>query len=177
MQRELAVVGRVRTAIGTWGKNKVDRMTVTIGRGTTSQQRRESAAERLSAMSAALEAFDADLAARPPGSTGVLDLYGLRRVARALLPLALDDPTFDVTASVGSTGAAVRVHHAEGSGPTARLILESGPKHARTDEREPAVEPPQAGASPPSPVAWELAELLRRGWGRGQVAQGEQAPR
>jgi hypothetical protein len=127
-------------------------------------------------MSVALEAFDADLAARPPGSTGVLDLYGLRRVARALLPLALDDPTFDVTATVGSTGAAVRVHHAEGSGPTVRLILESGPKHARTDEPPPIVEEPPAGG-PPSPVAWELAELLRRGRGRGQVDRGEQAPR
>jgi hypothetical protein len=129
-------------------------------------------------MSAALEAFDADLAARPPGSPGVLDLYGLRRVARALLPLALDDPTFDVTATVGSTCAAVRVHHPEGSGPRARLILESGPKHARTEEPSPVVEEPPDEAGPSSPVAWELAEMLRRGrLGRGQVGRAERAPR
>ena len=86
-------------------------MTVTVGRGTTSQQRRESVAERLSAMGAVLDAFDADLAALPLGAIGVLDLYGLRRIVRALLPLAVDDPTFDVTVTVGPTGAAVRVHH------------------------------------------------------------------
>jgi hypothetical protein len=150
-------------------------MTVTIGRGTT-QQRRESAAERLSAMSAALEAFDADLAARPPGSTRVLDLYGLRRVARALLPLALDDPTFDVTATVGS--AAVRVHHPDGEGPVVRLV-ESGPRHAKPVEPPPVVPPPVVAepsteALPSSsPVAWELAELLRR----GQVGRGERGAR
>ena len=143
-------------------------MTVTIGRGITSQQRRESAAERLSAMSAALEAFDADLAAWPSGSTGVLDLYGLRRVARALLPLALDDPTFDVTATVGSAGAAVRVHHPAGHGPTARLIIGSGPKHAQPVDQPPDAGPPpvvdpSAAESGPSPAARELAELLRRG--------------
>jgi hypothetical protein len=116
----------------------------------------------------------------------VLDLYGLRRVARALLPLALDDPTFDVTATVGSTGAAVRVHHPEGAGPTARLVLTSGPKHARVDEPTPVVDAPPVVDEPPveagPPVAWELAELLRRGRvghrpaDRGQ-GRGGQAPR
>jgi hypothetical protein len=145
-------------------------MTVTVGRGITSQQRRESAAERLSAMSAALDAFDADLAARPPGSLGVPDLYGLRRVARALLPLALDDPMFDVTVTAGSMGAAVRVHHPDGRGPTVRLVVESHPKHAKPVEPAPVVEPPEP--SPSSPVAWELAELLRRGHvGRGELGR------
>ena len=140
-------------------------MTVTMGRATTSQQRRESAAERLSAMGAVLEAFDSDLAARPLGAIGALDLYGLRRIVRALLPLALDDPTFDVTVNVAETGAAVRVHHADDLGPTARLVAvgrpESAPAERPPAERPPAESPPVE--SPPSPVAWELAELLRRG--------------
>ena len=101
-------------------------MTVTVGRGTTSQQRRESVAERLSVMGAVLDAFDADLAALPLSSIGVLDLYGLRGIVRALLPLAVDDPTFDVTVTVGPTGAAVHVLHQPGVGPTARLVAGPG---------------------------------------------------
>jgi hypothetical protein len=131
-------------------------MTVTAGRGTTTRQRRESVAERLSAMEAVLEEFDADLVARPPATTRALDLYGLRRIVRALLPLALDDPTFDVTVTVGPTGAAVRVHHAADLGPTVRLVSGSAVD-------APSAESPPAEAAPPSPVAWELAELLRRG--------------
>ena len=75
---------------------------------------------------------------------------------RALLPLALDDPTFDVTVTVGPTGAAVRVHHAADLGPTVRLVTGSAVD-------DPPAESPPAEAAPPSPVAWELAELLRRG--------------
>jgi hypothetical protein len=137
------------------GRNKVEFMTVTVGRGTTSQQRRESVAERLSVMGAVLDAFDADLAALPLSSIGVLDLYGLRGIVRALLPLAVDDPTFDVTVTVGPTGAAVHVEHRAGLGPTARLVAGPG-----------VVGPPSENApseNAPSPVAWELAELLRRG--------------
>ena len=126
-------------------------MTVTIGRGTTSQQRRESAAERFSVMAAVLDAFDADVAARPPTHIGALDGSRLRRVVRALLPLALDDPTFDVTVTAGPTGVAVRVHHPAGLGAVAGLV--AGPD----------AEQSQAAESAPSPVAWELAELLRRG--------------
>jgi hypothetical protein len=134
-------------------------MTVTLGRGTTSQQRRESVAERLSAMGAVLDAFDADLAALPVSAIGALDLYGLRGIVRVLLPLAVDDPTFDVTVTVGPTGAAVHVQHQAGLGPTARLV--AGPGVADPPESAPAESPP--AESPPAPVAWELAELLRRG--------------
>ena len=132
-------------------------MTVTVGRGTTSQQRRESAAERFSVMSAVLDAFDADVAARPPTDIGALDGSRLRRVVRALLPLALDDPTFDVTVTAGPTGVAVRVHHPPGMGLVARLVSGSDAEHPS------AVEHPPAAESAASPVAWELAELLRRG--------------
>ncbi len=132
-------------------------MTGTVGRATTSQQRRESVAERLSAMAAVLDAFDADLAARLPCSVDALDPAGLRAVVRALLPLALDDPAFDVTATVGPAGAAVRVWHQAGPGPTARLVAGPG-----VDDAPSAAAPPTA-ASPSSPVARELAELLRRG--------------
>lgn len=131
-------------------------MTVTIGRGTTSQQRRESAAARFSVMEAVLEAFDAEVAARTPTHVGALDGSRLRRVVRALLPLALDDPTFDVTVTAGPTGVAVRVHHPAGLGPVARLVSSDA-------EHPPAAGHPPAAESAASPVAWELAELLRRG--------------
>jgi hypothetical protein len=147
------------------GRNKVEFMTVTVGRGTTSQQRRESVAERLSAIGAVLDAFDADLAALPLSSIGVLDLYGLRGIVRALLPLAVDDPTFDVTVTVGPTGAAVHVQHQAGLGPTARLVGGPGVDDPRSESR-PSESPPsesRPSESSPSPVAWELAELLRRG--------------
>jgi hypothetical protein len=107
-------------------------------------------------MAAVLDAFDADVAARPPTHTGALNGSRLRRVVRALLPLALDDPTFDVTVTAGPTGAAVRVHHPAGLGPVARLMPDAAAE-------QPAVEPPPAAESAASPVAWELAELLRRG--------------
>ena len=135
-------------------------MTVTVGRGTTSQQRRESAAERFSVMSAVLDAFDADVAARPPTHVGALDTSRLRRVVRALLPLALDDPTFDVTVTVGPTGAALHVQHQAGLGPTARLG--AGPGVDGPPSESPPSGSPVSG-SPASPVAWKLAELLRRG--------------
>jgi hypothetical protein len=144
-------------------------MTITVGRGTTSQQRRESAAERFSVMAAVLDAFDADVAARPPTHVGALDRSRLRRVVRAMLPLALDDPTFDVTVTAGSTGVAVRIHHPAGLGPVARLVSGSAaehppaPEHPPAAEHHPAVEHPPAAESAASPVAWELAELLRRG--------------
>jgi hypothetical protein len=138
-------------------------MTVTIGRGTTSQQRRESAAERFSVMGAVLDAFDADVAARPPTHNGALDGSRLRRVVRALLPLALDDPTFDVTVTAGPTGVAVRVHHPAGLGPVARLVSGSDAEHPPAVQHPPAAEHSPAAESAASPVAWELAELLRRG--------------
>lgn len=133
-------------------------MTATIGRGTTSQQRRESAAERFSVMAAVLDAFDADVAARPPTHIGALDGSRLRRVVRALLPLVLDDPTFDVTVTAGPTGVAVRVHRPGGLGPVARLVSGSDAELAPAAEQSPK---PEGAAA--SPVAWELAELLRRG--------------
>ena len=108
-------------------------------------------------MAAVLDAFDADVAARPPTDIGALDGSRLRRVVRALLPLALDDPTFDVTVTAGPTGVAVRVHHPAGMGLVARLVSGSDAEHP------PAVEHPPAAESAASPVAWELAELLRRG--------------
>lgn len=136
-------------------------MTVTVGRGTTSRQRRESVAERLSAITAALDAFDADLAAHPRCWGRALDLGRLRGIVRVLLPMALDDPTFDVTVTVGPSGAAVRVQHVAGGGPTARLVTER--------RAEPAVEPvtspvprPRAAARPAT-AARELADLLRQG--------------
>lgn len=109
-------------------------------------------------MAAVLDAFDADVAARPPTHISTLDGSRLRRVVRALLPLVLDDPTFDVTVTAGPAGAAVRVHHPGGPGPVARLVSRSDAEPA------PAVEqPPEAEGVAPSPVARELAELLRRG--------------
>lgn len=143
------------------GQNKVDVMTVTVGRRTTSRQRRESVAERLSAMAAVLEAFDADLAARPPEQTGALDRGRLRGIVRALVALAVDDPAFDVTVTVAPTGAAVRVHHPAGVGPAVRFVTAPGAGQPVRPVSEAGAVPPPAG--PPAPVARELAELLRRG--------------
>jgi hypothetical protein len=70
---------------------------------------------------------------------------------RAAAAAGSDDPTFDVTVTAGPTGVAVRVHHPAGLGPVAGLV--AGPD----------AEQSQAAESAPSPVAWELAELLRRG--------------
>ena len=110
-------------------------------------------------MGAVLDAFDA-LAALPLSAIGVLDLYGLRGIVRALLPLAVDDPTFDVTVTVGPTGAAVRVRHPAGLGPAARLVAGPGVDDPPS-QSSPSESPPSE--SPASPVAGELAELLRRG--------------
>ena len=142
------------------GRNKVEYMTVTVGRGTMSQQRRESVAERLSAIGAVLDAFDADLAALRLSAIGALDLYGLRGIVRALLPLAVDDPTFDVTVTVGPTGAAFHDQLQAGLGRTAGPV--AGPGVDGPPSESPPSESPPSG-SPASPVAWKLAELLRRG--------------
>ena len=104
-----------------------------------------------------LDTFDADVTARPPTQIGAQDLYRLRGVVRALLPLALDDPTFDVTVTGGPTGVAVRIHHPADLGLVARIVAGSAA------EDPPALGTPPARESAASPVAWELAELLRRG--------------
>lgn len=108
---------------------------------------------RLSAVTAVLEAFDAHVAGLPPGSVDGADLPRLRRVVRALLPLASDDPAFDVTTTVGATGVAVRVHHSAERGLTARIVVG-------------APDRPVAAAAAAEPagsyVVGELAELLRR---------------
>jgi hypothetical protein len=142
-------------------------------------------AERLSAITAALDAFDADLAAQPGSWRQAVDLGRLRGIVRALLPMALEDPTFDVTVTVGPAGTAVRVQHVAGGGPTARLVRERpgerpvGPGGGRhRDSREPAVEVPAVPVAPVEPAApaagataaRELADLLRQG-GR-QAGQG-----
>jgi hypothetical protein len=98
-------------------------------------------------MAAVLDAFDADVAARPPTHVGALDRSRLRRVVRAMLPLALDDPTFDVTVTAGPTGVAVRVHHrpAWAGGPArVRIGAEHPPaastrrlEHPRRESRRP----------------------------------------
>lgn len=145
-------------------------MTVTVGRGTTSRQRRESVAERLSAITAALDAFDADLAAHPRSWRQALDPGRLRAIVRVLLPMALEDPTFDVTVTVGPAGTAVRVQHTAGGGPTARLVPGPGePGGGRhRNPRDVAVEVPAAPAVPVAAAsgataARELADLLRQG--------------
>ena len=138
-------------------------MTVTVGRGTTSRQRRESVAERLSAITAALDAFEADLAAHPRSSRQALDLGRLRGIVRVLLPMALEDPTFDVTVTVEHEGVAVRVHHLPGGGPAARLVTERPAEPA--PEPPPAVAAAPAAAPTPAPAtaARALADLLRHG--------------
>ena len=121
-------------------------MTVTVGRGTTSQQRRESAAVRFSAMAAVLlDTFDADITARRRRPRiGAQDLYRLRGVVRALLPLALDDPTFDVTVTGGPTGVAVRIHHPAGLGLVAGLVAGSAAEHPPAPGHPPGSRAPQS---------------------------------
>ena len=131
-------------------------MTTTIGRWRTSQERRDSATERVSAVSAVLDTFDVHFAAPAGPSAGTVDPSALRRVVRVLLPLALDDPTFDVTVTLGSTGSGVRLHHAPGVGPTVELV--------ESVTRAPQVHPDRSTAPEPAPgVVSELADLLRRG--------------
>lgn len=133
-------------------------MSVTIGRRAASQQRRESVGQRMSVVSSVLDAVDAQVAALAPGTVESVDADGLRRVVRALLPLALDDPTFDVTVTRGSTDVAVRVHHREGHGVVAEVVAGSAARRP-----DPGPEPPEA-VRPVSPgVAAELATLLRNG--------------
>ena len=130
-------------------------MGATIGTASTRRQRHESASGRVSAVAAVLDVFDAHVAELPPGSVPEADVTGLRRVVRAVLPLALADPAFDLTSTLGATGAAVRVHHDAEHGLTARIV----PAAAAPDE-EP--DPPRAAAEPAgSQVVGELAELLR----------------
>jgi hypothetical protein len=129
-------------------------MTATRGTHSTRRQRHESVNGRLAALRGVLDQFDAHLAEQPPAVTDAVDVPALRRVVRALLPLALDDPTFDVTSTIGTSSVAVRVHHCPDRGMTARIVtLAPGPQRRPDAE---AVEP--AG----SHVVGELAELLRR---------------
>ena len=131
-------------------------MTTTIGRWRTSQQRRDSASERAAAATAVLEAFDGDVAVLPPDVARAVDPSALRRVVRALLPLVLDDPGFDVTVTVGLTDLGVHVHHDPDAGPTARVVATAG-------RRDGGTAGPAAPVSSSSDVAAELAGLLRRG--------------
>ena len=128
-------------------------MTATRGTQATRRQRHESASGRLAALRAVLDQFDVHLAEQPPEAPGAADSSALRRVVRALLPLALDDPAFDVTSTVG--GVAVRVHHCPDRGATA-LVVPGAPRPQRGPTDAEAPEP--AG----SQVVGELAALLRR---------------
>ena len=130
--------------------------TTTIGRWRTSQERRETATGRAAAATAVLEAFDGDVAALPPELARGVDPPALRRVARALLPLVLDDPAFDATVTLGSTGVGVHVHHDPEAGPTIRVVAGPPARDAGSDR-------PAARESSSSHVAAELADLLRRG--------------
>jgi hypothetical protein len=131
-------------------------MTLTVGKGPTPHQRRESAKERLAIMTAVLDALDGQVAALPTAPSAVVEPHGLRRIVRALLPLALDDPTFDVTATVTHGGVGVRVYHTDDGQMTARLVPEPAPR-----ERTPQPRPP--AARPTSRVVADLAEALRSG--------------
>jgi hypothetical protein len=129
----------------------------TIGTRSTRRQRHESASGRLAALKAVLDAFDVHIAEQPVGSIGPAERAALHPVVRALLPLALDDPAFDVTSTVGPTGVAVRVHHCAERGVTARIV-------PRSEVPDPRRQPVDAPATDPvgSHVVGELAELLRR---------------
>jgi hypothetical protein len=129
---------------------------MTISTNSTRRQRHESVSGRLSALQAVLDAFDVHVAGLPAGSIGVTDLAELRRIVRALLPLALADPTFDVTSTIGRTGVAVRVHHSADGELTARVVSGSDAPDPR---RRPV--PAQAAEPAGSRVVGELAELLR----------------
>ena len=93
-------------------------------------------------MAAVLDAFDADIAARPPTEIGAPERSRLRGVVRALLPLALDDPTFDVTVTAGPTVVAVRVHHPAGLGPVAGGFVAGA---GRAEQPQAAESAPSAG--------------------------------
>jgi hypothetical protein len=108
-------------------------------------------------MAVVLDALDEQVSALPSASD-VVDPHGLRRIVRALLPLALDEPAFDVTVAVAPGGVGVRVHHADNGNVTARLV--AGPD-ARVPDPKPYPRPP--GARPTSRVVAELTEALRRG--------------
>src|SRR4051812_4685831 len=97
-------------------------MTATRGTHSTRRQRHEAANGRLAALRAVLDQFDVHVAEQPPAMIEAADIPALRRVVRALLPLALDDPTFDVTSTAGASGVAVRVHHRPDHGVTARIV-------------------------------------------------------
>jgi len=128
-------------------------MTATRGTHSTRRQRHESASGRLEALRAVLDRFDVHVAEQSAGAIEPADLPALRRVVRALLPLALDDPAFDVTSTVG--GVAVRVHHCPERGATALIVPGApGPQRGPAD----AEAPEPAG----SQVVGELAALLRR---------------
>ena len=130
-------------------------MTATRGTHSTRRQRHESVNGRLAALRSVIDQFDAHVAEQPPAVTDTLDVPALRRVVRALLPLALDDPTFDVTSTLGASGVAVRVHHCPDRGMTARIVTGVPGPQRRPADAEPA---DPAG----SHVVGELAELLRR---------------
>ncbi len=116
-------------------------MTATIGARTTHQKRRESTAERLSVISGVLEQIDADLAADPGGL--------LLAAARTLVPLAVQEPDFDLTIlSATQPDIAVRLYR-DGTAVRAELV-----------DRAPVAPAPQPTVSP---VVSELADLLRRG--------------
>jgi len=130
-------------------------MTATRGTQATRRQRHESASGRLAALRTVLDQFDVHLAEQPPEALEAADSSALRRVVRALLPLGLDDLTFDVTSTVGASGVAVRVHHCPDRGLTARIVPGApGPQRGPAD----AEAPEPAGAQ----VVGELAALLRR---------------
>jgi hypothetical protein len=131
-------------------------MTLTVGRGPTPHQRRESAKERVAVVTAVLDALDAQVVALRAAPFDVLEPHRLRRTVRALLPLALDDPAFDVTVTLAPGGVGVRVHRTDDGQVTARLVPEPAPRDRAPQPRPPA-------ARPTSRVVAELAEALRRG--------------
>jgi hypothetical protein len=133
-------------------------MTLTVGRGPTPHQRRESTKERLTVMTAVLDALDDQVRALPTAPSDVVEPHGLRRIVRALLPLGLDDPAFDVTVAVAPGGVGVRVHHTEDGKVTARLVAGLD---ARSRDLKPQPRPP--AGRPTSRVVSELTEALRRG--------------
>lgn len=130
-------------------------MGATVGRTSTRRQRHESASGRVSAVAAVLDAFDAHVEGGLPGPVGEDDVAALRRVVRALLPLALADPAFDVTSTLGPAGVGVRVHHDAEHGLTAGIVAGAAASDA---EREP---PRRAPEPVGSQVVGQLADLLR----------------
>ena len=133
-------------------------MTLTVGRGPTPHQRRESAKERLAVVAVVLDALDDQVAALRRTPSDAVEPHRMRRIVRALLPLALDDPAFDVTVAVASGGVGVRVHHTDDGQVTARLVPEPD-----APGRDPKPHPRPPAARPTSRVVTELTEALRRG--------------